>query len=505
MTTLPAWPDWDSLHPFVVPFPVALLLFAPVFVLLGMRTRPNGFRISALILLVAGTAAVMAAISTGKAAGELADHTPAINAVMSSHVDLAVRVRHVFAALTAVYALLLLLPRWVKALERRAVAIASHAIFLALLLAAVALPAGAQPPASAPAASSGQPQAEKFLNVQTLKELNAVQMHDAMVFMTVSVGTTCEGCHVRGADGQMAFDKDDKRNKGTTRKMIDMVNAVNTRDFNGESQVTCMTCHQGRLSPNGTPPLAQPVAAPGQAAAGPGAPAGPGAAAPPGERPKPPAEPVDQVLAKFVDALGGRDALARVTSRTRKGTVTNRAGQTSPVTVDEKGSGFYLSSVASTPPSSQGMNAAGAWTSTGAGTRDLVGVEASVLAVVSDLALPVDMAKRYTGLQARSYDTIDCHGVIVLTGRSSPDVTETLSFDRASGLLLRRVVRFRLSMGRLPVQVDYADYRAVGGVRMPFDVRVTDWSTISAARFTEIILNPALDDTRFAKPSARRP
>jgi Photosynthetic reaction centre cytochrome C subunit len=398
-----------------------------------------------------------------------------------------------------------------------------------VLSAALAPLAGAQPPAasqaapsapaapSAAAARSGQAQAGKFLNVQTLKELSAAQMHDAMVFMTVAVGTNCEGCHVRGADGKLAFDKDDKRSKGTTRKMIDMVNAINARDFNGESQVNCMTCHQGRLSPIGIPQLAQPVVAtsptsPGPTAAGPaapspGAPAGSGAppASAPGGRPKPPAEPVAQVLAKFVDALGGRDALAAITSRTRKGTVTNRAGQTSPVTIDEKGTGFYLASVGSTPPSSRGMSPAGAWTATTEGTRGLEGVEASALAVASDLTLPVDMATRYTGLQARAYASIDGHDVIVLVGRSSPDVTETLSFDRASGLLLRRVVRFTLSMGRLPVQVDYSDYRAVGGVKMPFEVKVTDWATISAARFTDIVLNPALDDARFARPADRHP
>jgi hypothetical protein len=214
---------------------------------------------------------------------------------------------------------------------------------------------------------------------------------------------------------------------------------------------------------------------------------------------------VDQVVSKFVDALGGRDALSKITSRTRKGTVTNRAGQSSPVTIDEKAPGLYLATVGSTPPSSEGLNASGAWTAAGDRTRDLVGVEAGTLAAVSDLTFPTEMTKRYTGLQARSYNTIDGHDVIVLTGRSSPDVTETLSFDRTTGLLLRRVIRFTLSMGRLPMQIDYADYRAVGGVKMPFEVRVTDWSTISAARFTDIVLNPALDDARFAKPAAKRP
>jgi hypothetical protein len=127
------------------------------------------------------------------------------------------------------------------------------------------------------------------------------------------------------------------------------------------------------------------------------------------------------------------------------------------------------------------------------------------LAAVADLTLPTEMARRYTGLQARSYGTIDGHDVIVLTGRSSPDVTEALSVDRATGLLLRRVIRFTLSMGRLPTQIDYADYRAVGGVKMPFEVRVADWSTISAAKFTEIVLNPSLDEARFARPTTKTP
>lgn len=355
-----------------------------------------------------------------------------------------------------------------------------------------------------------QQPAEKFVNVQTLKDLNPTQLHDAMVFMTASVGTTCEGCHVRGTDGLMAFDKDDKRNKGTTRKMIEMVNTINTRDFNGESQVNCMTCHQGRLSPQSTPQLAQPAPA-GQPAAAPSAPPGPaGAPAPgagpgPGGRPKPPTETVDQVVAKFVDALGGRDALAKVTARTRKGTVTNRAGQASPVTIDEKAPGLYLTTVGGTPPSSQGLNASGAWTASGDRTRVLVGVEAGALAAVSDLTLPTEMTKRYTGLQARSYGNIDGHDVIVLTGRSSPDVTETLSFDRATGFLLRRVIRFTLSMGRLPMQIDYADYRAVGGVKMPFEARVADWSALTTMKFSDIALNPSLDEARFAKPAAKTP
>jgi uncharacterized membrane protein len=138
---LPPWPEWDSLHPFVVHFPIALLLVAPVCVLLAMLAgrRSAGFRAAALLMLLAGTLSLLAAISTGKAAGELADHSPAINAVMSRHVEMAGSVRNVFAGLTLLYAALLLAHRWIKALARPVGAFASHAVYLVLLLAACVL------------------------------------------------------------------------------------------------------------------------------------------------------------------------------------------------------------------------------------------------------------------------------------------------------------------------------------------------------------------------------
>jgi hypothetical protein len=88
----------------------------------------------------------------------------------------------------------------------------------------------------------------------------------------------------------------------------------------------------------------------------------------------------------------------------------------------------------------------------------------------------------------------------VLAGRPAPHVTETLSFDRESGLLLRRRATIELSMGQLPVQVDYADYRVVDGVKTPFEMRVADWESQRVQTFTAVTLNAPLDDARFARP-----
>lgn len=138
---LPPWPGWDGLHPLIIHFPIGLLLVAPVFVLLALVFRRNAdsLAMAALLLLALGTLATYVAVSTGEAAGELADHNAAINAVIEKHSELAETTRAVFTALTLLYAAVLLAPRMVPALRRPALVRATHGVFLVLLLAGSAL------------------------------------------------------------------------------------------------------------------------------------------------------------------------------------------------------------------------------------------------------------------------------------------------------------------------------------------------------------------------------
>jgi len=108
---IPPWPGWDGLHPLVIHFPVALLLVAPVFLLLSAFWRKHGlaFGIAALVLLLLGTAAAFVSVETGEAAAELADRTEAITAAITQHQELAEQARNVFAVITVCYAVLLAL------------------------------------------------------------------------------------------------------------------------------------------------------------------------------------------------------------------------------------------------------------------------------------------------------------------------------------------------------------------------------------------------------------
>ena len=90
-------------------------------------------------------------------------------------------------------------------------------------------------------------------NVKVLTGLNAQQFQEEMNFIVQGLGVTCGTCHVRGN-----FASEEKPQKQTARKMLEMVKAINKASFpdykpkDGESvlgRVTCYTCHRGETSP----------------------------------------------------------------------------------------------------------------------------------------------------------------------------------------------------------------------------------------------------------------
>ncbi|HMD99433.1 MAG TPA: DUF2231 domain-containing protein [Terriglobia bacterium] len=103
--------SWNALHPLIIHFPIALLLIAPLFVVVGAVISPpkgRAFLVSALILMVLGTASMFLAVGTGEAAGhQIAGSTPAIKSTLAEHQDLAGTTLVLFSLLTVAFAALL--------------------------------------------------------------------------------------------------------------------------------------------------------------------------------------------------------------------------------------------------------------------------------------------------------------------------------------------------------------------------------------------------------------
>lgn len=122
MFQLPPIPSWNTLHPLIIHFPIALLLVAPLFIVAGSILKPakgRSYLITAMVLLLLGTAAIFVAVETGEAAGKLAEQTPGIEGVLESHEALAERTQVVFSVLSVVFVLLLAGPHVLKKVDTR--------------------------------------------------------------------------------------------------------------------------------------------------------------------------------------------------------------------------------------------------------------------------------------------------------------------------------------------------------------------------------------------------
>jgi hypothetical protein len=433
--------------------------------------------------------------------------------------------------------------------------IAAAAVVGLILPAAVGLRATPQAPAQAPAPPiPGQTAAQRYKNVQILKDVPAEQLPLAMQYITASLGVGCDFCHVTGPGG--AFDKDDKEPKQRAREMMKMLTAINNEQFEGRQTVGCMSCHNGHMRPSRTPGLAVemtpeeaaaaragrgarggPGGAGGPAGAGLGGPGGTAPAAgqgapPPGGPPSasaagapgpeagqgrggrgggrggpPPSETLEQVISKYQAALGGKDALAKATTRVLTGTVTTRDLQISNLTVKETDSGRYRIDIASQPSATiRVVNGKTGWSQGGFNNmvRDLEGLGFQQAARLADLGVPLHLPERYEALAVSRYGNVDGKATIVLSGRPYPGVTEQLQFERDSGLLLRRTITTSTPLGPLPEQIDYSDYREVGGIKVPFLIRYVTWRDVTTEKLSDVTFNVAFADEEFAKPAGAR-
>ena len=130
---------------------------------------------------------------------------------------------------------------------------------LVFLTACVSIAFGQAPPPGGGGPGRGMPPPK---NLKILKPENVIQ---TMFAIRAGLGVRCDFCH-----NPQDYASDEKEHKLTARKMLEMVNNINTNTFAGDQKVVCWTCHRGQEKPEAAPPVQMPGRGPGG-----GAPAGP--------------------------------------------------------------------------------------------------------------------------------------------------------------------------------------------------------------------------------------
>ncbi len=346
-------------------------------------------------------------------------------------------------------------------------------------------------------------QGEKTIE-QTHKDIKVLQgqpdsqLSPIMNYFSAALGVNCAFCHVREGE-RMAFDKEHEH-KTIAREMVKLVQDINKNNFGGKNEVSCFTCHQGRPMPTATPTL--PLPAPINFG-GPRPPAAPGA---PGATPPPPPAPTvtaEQVWDQYVQAVGGKETIAKLKNRTVKGTFTGGNNMTSEFEVAIDGGKISVRQKNGTMESANAFDGNVGWVKDARGQRDMnvndVATAKALLEMFDAVKFMADPAEKLQ--MGRKTKIGDREVNVIRTTRNKKRVT--LFFDATTGLLVRKQELTPMYLGNIPEQIDYEDYRDVDGVKIPTTIRFSSiyGQTTGVRKLTEVKHNVTIDEALFAAPA----
>ena len=353
-----------------------------------------------------------------------------------------------------------------------------------LALSAICGAQSAQPSTTTPSPKTTE---QVYKNIQVLKGVPADQLIPAMQFITASLGVQCDFCHLENA-----FDKDDKETKQTARKMMRMIFAINKDNFDGHKEVTCYACHRGTHKPVTTPVISE---EPVQLA--------------PEEKRNHEEEnaaslpSVGKIIDKYLQAMGGTDAVARISTRLQKGTLTVGAAQF-PVEVLTKGPANRVTTVRfPSGESVTGFNAQVGWLNTpGHGVHEMSSAEVDAARMDAYPQFAIDLRQIFKELRVQQQEKVDGRATYVVSGIREHRPPAQLYFDQESGLLVRLLRYVDTPLGLNPAQIDYADYREEDGVRTPFRWTIARPGGRFTIQIDQVQQNVPIDDEKFAKPAS---
>jgi photosynthetic reaction center cytochrome c subunit len=360
-----------------------------------------------------------------------------------------------------------------------------------------------------------------FKNVQVLNGIPVDDFMGTMGIMCAALGFDCSECHVGAGTEKVDWAADNPR-KLMARRMIRMMTAINRDNFGDRQMVTCWSCHRGRDRPLTTPtlenmygPVAQDmddvlVQAPGQ----------------------PPAE---KILDKYIQAVGGTQRLATMKSYVATGTSVGfggfgKGGQVEIVAnfPDQQATSIVFPKEPDRGNSVRTFNGRDAWLRTPLtvlGEYQLTGGELDGAKLDAKLAFPaqiknvltdlrVSMPTTISDLPAPSSQTMEETKTVgigkdrlvnVVQGRGPRGIYATLYFDQQSSLLLRLVRYGSSPIGRVPTQIDYSDYRDLGGIKMPFHILFAWSGGRDEFQLNHVQINVPVDPAKFGRPAPEKP
>ncbi len=324
-----------------------------------------------------------------------------------------------------------------------------------------------------------------FKNIQVLKGIPVDDFMETMGIMTAALQFDCSDCHEGAGTDKVDWAADTPR-KRMARRMVTMVTAINQTNFGGRQMVTCWTCHRNRDKPLTTPVMDIIYGMP------------------PFDTDdvivqSPLAPPVQSTLDKYTQAIGGAQRLAGLTSFVGKGTSVGFGGfggggdvEIVAKAPDKRATIILFKQETNRGDQIRTYDGQTGWVRTPLnvlGEFQLMGSDLDGARFDAQLSFPGQLRQILTNLKSGPPTSItdlpapssqsslqqdvtlgQTHAVDVVQGAGPRGLLVTLYFDKQNGLLLRELRYGNSPIGRVPTQIDFADYRDVNGIKFPFRI-----------------------------------
>lgn len=356
-----------------------------------------------------------------------------------------------------------------------------------------------------------------FKNVQVLKGIPVDDFMETMGIMTSALQFDCSDCHANAGTDKVDWAADTPR-KRTARRMVTMVATINKDNFGGRQMVTCWTCHRNRDRPLTTPIMDVIYGMPNLDQDDVVTPT-PGLPSP------------QSILDKFIAASGGAERLAGLKTIDAKGTSVGFGGfggggdvEIAAQFPDKRATIILFKKETGRGDQIRSYDGHTGWVRTPLnvlGEYQLSGGDLDGARFDAQLSFPGQIKQILTNLKTGPPTSItdlpgpssqtslqkdistdqQSHSVDVVQGTGSRGLLVTLYFDRQTGLLLRELRYGGSPIGRVPTQIDYADYRDVNGLKLPFRITYAWLDGRDSIELRDIKTNVPVDEKKFGRPA----
>ncbi len=216
---------------------------------------------------------------------------------------------------------------------------------------------------------------------------------------------------------------------------------------------------------------------------------------------------VDQILDKYVKALGGKAALEKLSSEVCKGSFEmDQMPGTAAEEIYAKAPNkqYMITDAPNFGQARRGFNGTVGWEDNPqSGLRDITGPELAAMQRDADFYWAIKLKELYPKMTLKGKESVNGHVAYVIEATPPDGAAETMCFDADSGLLVRTQREGEGPNGKVTIGMTFDDYREVDGIKLPFVMHFSMGDFAFVIKLSEVKHNVPIDDAKFDKPASQ--